>query len=197
MTRKNIWVRLSNLLVPVCFILVAACVPVSDHPLTEPDPAKLDQSVFGTWYWRDSSSTGFVHMGKDEKTGLLQVYMVELKNDGDVDLSEFSGHTSEVGQGKYFNLKGELSESEPEGYIFVKYRIDRDEMSFSLPELDAVEKAIEEGKLAGEVAKGQFLNDVHITDKPENIRKFFTETKDLFQEETHLKRLKVETTEKM
>ena len=197
MTGKILGVRLSNLLVPVFFILVASCVPVSDHPLTEPDPAKLDQSVFGTWYWRDSSSTGFVHMGKDEKTGLLLVHMVELDNDGELDISEYSGHTSELGQDKFFNLKGNAPESEPEGYIFVKYRIDQDGMSFSFPDSNAVEKAIKEGALGGDVVKRQFLSDVHITDTPENIRKFFTDTKDLFQEETHLKRLKVETTEKM
>ena len=197
MTRKNIWVRLSNLIVPVFFVLIVSCVPSSDDPLTEPDPEKLDQSVFGTWYWRDSNSTGFVHMGKDEKTGMLRVYMIELRDDGDAELSEFSGHTSELGQDKYFNLKWVRPESELKGYIFVKYRIDQDGMSFSFLDLDAVEKAIKEGTLAGEIAKGQYLNDVRITDKPEKIRKFFTEKKDLFQEETHLKRLKIGVVQKM
>ena len=190
MTRKWFWVRFSNLLVPVFFILIVSCVPSSDHPLTEPDPEKLDKSVFGTWYWRDSSATGYIHLGKDEKTGMLQVYMIDLEDDGDIDSFEFSGHTSELGTDKYFNLKWIRPENEIKGYIFVKYQVDQDRMSFSLLDPNAVEKAIKEGVVAGEITEGQILTRVRVSDKPEKIRKFLAEKKGLFQEESYLKRLR-------
>ena len=192
MDGKKIFVCLSTLFAAILFSTVAACVPFSDNPLTPPDPGKLDGAVFGTWCWKDKNETGFVHIGTDDKSGLLKVIMIEQDNDGELEISEFSGHTSAVGENRYFNLKWVRPESENKGYMFVKYELENDNIVISLLKEDGIEKAIEENILKGEIVREKFVSNVHITDEPEKIGKFFQEKgESLFEEGVALKRLVV------
>ena len=152
----------------------------------------IDGTVFGTWFWRDKSETGYVHIGTDDKSGLLKVIMIEQDNDGELESSEFSGHTSAVGENRYFNLKWVRPESENKGYMFVKYEVKNDTIVISLLREDGVEKAIEENILKGKIVRKKYVSDVCITDTPDKIGKFLQEKGDeLFEEGVAMKRLTV------
>ncbi len=188
-TRKSV-VRLLNLIVPFFFLAVVACIPVSEHPLSPPDPDKIDASVFGTWFWKEKNETGFVHIGKDENTGLLKVIMIDRDDDAEMEVSEFSGHTSSIGENAYFNLKWVRPENENKGYLFVKYVVKADGLAISLPDQDVLEKAVATGIIKGTVEREGFLSSVRISDEPEKIRKLFVEKDgELFRESNVLKRL--------
>ena len=93
-------------LIPLSIIFVLGCVPHSDNPLTPPGEEKLDSSVFGTWFWKNENESGYIHIGLDEKSKYLRLIMLELETDGELEVSEFSGHTSSLEGNTYFNLKG-------------------------------------------------------------------------------------------
>jgi len=76
---------------------LGGCVPYSDNPLTDPNKEKIDRAILGTWFWNEESDSGFVHIGLNKESKLLQVIMIEHDKDGTIDVSEFNGHTSSLG----------------------------------------------------------------------------------------------------
>jgi len=91
--------RYAALLIMIIFL--GGCVPYSDNPLTDSNREKIDAALLGTWFWNEESDSGFVHIGLNKESKLLQVIMIEHDKDGDIDVSEFNGHTSSLRNNKY------------------------------------------------------------------------------------------------
>ena len=171
-------------------ISIGGCVPYSDDPLTDPGLQAMDASVYGTWYWKDDNEVGYVHMGLDKESKLLQVHMVEFGQNGEMHVSQLTGHTSAFSDHTYLNLKWVNAKDENPGYLFVKYEAKGDVLTIALMNNETAEKAIEAGLVKGEVIKGKWFSAAHITESGEALRQFMAaHDRELFKEKTPLHRL--------
>ena len=171
-------------------IFLGGCVPYSDNPLTDPNSEKIDSAVLGTWFWNEESDSGFVHIGLDKKTKLLQVIMIEYDKDGTIDVSEFNGHTSLLGNNRYLNLKWVRPADEPKGYLLIKYTTEGTSLTISSLNAQVIENAIKEGSLKGTVGKGKYAASLSITEEQKKLQQFVLKhDKELFPEKSNLNRL--------
>ena len=181
--------RYSALLL-VMIIFFGGCIAVSDNPLTDPNSETIDKGVLGTWFWNEENDSGFVHIGLDKKSKLLQLIMIEYDQDGAIDVSEFEGHTSSLGDYKYLNLKWVRPADEPKGYLLIKYSTEGESLAISLPNAKMIENAIKEGSLKGTVGKGKYAYSLSITEEQKKLQQFVLKhDKELFQEKSNLNRL--------
>ena len=173
-------------------IFLGGCVPYSDNPLTDPNSEKIDAAILGTWFWNEESDSGFVHMGLNKESKLLQVIMIEHDKDGTIDVSEFNGHTSSLGNNKYLNLKWVRPADEPKGYLLIKYSTEGESLAISLLNAKMIESAIKEGSLKGTVGKEKYAYSLSITEEQKKLQQFVLKhDKELFQEKNNLNRLKL------
>ena len=178
------------LAIVVMVIFLGGCVPYSDNPLTDPNCEKIDTAIVGTWFWNEENDSGFVHIGLNKKSKLLQVIMIEHDKDGTIDVSEFNGHTSTLGINKYLNLKWVRPSDEPKGYLLIKYSTDGESLAISLLNAKVIENAIKEGSLKGTVGKGKYAYSLSITEEQKKLQQFVLKhDKELFQEKSNLNRL--------
>jgi len=173
-------------------IFLGGCVPYSDNPLTDPNSEKIDAAILGTWFWNEESDSGFVHIGLNKESKLLQVIMIEHDKDGTIDVSEFNGHTSSLGNNKYLNLKWVRPADEPKGYLLIKYSTEGESLAISLLNAKMIESAIKEGSLKGTVGKEKYAYSLSITEEQKKLQQFVLKhDKELFQEKNNLNRLKL------
>jgi len=178
------------LAIVVMVIFLGGCVPYSDNPLTDPNCEKIDTAIVGTWFWNEENDSGFVHIGLNKKSKLLQVIMIEHDKDGTIDVSEFNGHTSTLGINKYLNLKWVRPSEEPKGYLLIKYSTDGESLVISLLNAKVIENAIKEGALKGTVGKEKYAYSLSITEEQKKLQQFVLKhDKELFQEKSNLNRL--------
>jgi len=171
-------------------IFLGGCVPYSDNPLTEPNCEKIDAAILGTWFWNEESDSGFIHIGLNKESKLLQVIMVEHDKDGTIDVSEFTGHTSSLGNNKYLNLKWVRPADEPKGYLLIKYSTEGESLAIFLLNAKVIENAIKEGSLKGTVGKEKYAYSLSITEEQKKLQQFVLKhDKELFQEKSNLNRL--------
>ena len=180
-------------LITLLTIFVLGCVPDSDNPLTDSNKEQIDSSILGTWFWKDENESGFIHIGRDEKSKLLTLIMVDFDRDEEVEASEFSGHTSLLEENKYLNLKWvHPPQAEITGYIFVKYVVSSSSLGIALMDSEIVEKAIKNGSLKGKLKKDKWSFSVHITEGQKKLQGFIRQKdKELFPEMKYLQKLKL------
>lgn len=178
--------------VAITVISLLGCVPSSDNPLTDPSEKTIDSSILGTYFWKDENEPGYIHIGIDKESNLLRLIMLELDKDGELEATEFSGHTSSLEKNKYLNLKCVRPANEFAGYIFVKYNVNQDLLGISIMKTNVVEKAINNGSLNGKVKKGKWSWSVHITEGQKKIQQFILRNdKELFTETAYLPKLRL------
>ncbi len=171
-------------------IFLGGCVPYSDNPLTDPNSEKIDAAILGTWFWNEENDSGFIHIGLNKESKLLQMIMIEHNKDGTIDVSEFNGHTSSLGNNKYLNLKWVRPSDEPKGYLLIKYSTEGESLAISLLNAKVIENAIKEGSLKGTVGKGKDAYSLSITEEQKKLQQFVLKhDKELFQEKSNLNRL--------
>lgn len=138
-------------LILIVIVLLSGCNLYSDNPLSDPTQETNDSPIIGTWFWNDESDSGFVHIGKDVDRKALIITMVEFKNDGRIETSEFKGHTSKLSSHRFLNLKWTRPQELDKGYFFIEYKVTDDILECSLLDAKIFEKAITTGSLDGEV----------------------------------------------
>ena len=178
------------LLTPLLLVLLTACVPYSNQPLTPPEKDTVDPAIFGTWFWNEGQETGYIHIGRDEESGLLLVMMLSFNSAMEMDVSELSGHTSTVNGSRYLNLRWVRPADEGAGYMFVKYQVSGEKLGISIMDDDPVEKAIEQGTLQGQVNREKWTSSAQITAEQADLQRFLlSHDKELFPEMKHIPRL--------
>jgi hypothetical protein len=182
---RHFWVAL-------ILAVFGGCIPYSDSPLALPGEHASDSALCGSWFVRDNDETVFLHIGRDGKSPLLRLIMIETRKDGDLDISEFSGHTSRTGETHYLNLQWVQPTGQPRGYLFVKFVVTEKRLGIALIDLEAVEKAIDQGALKGQIRDKDGSFSVRMTDTPERLRDYFEKhDRDLFAEMQYLQRLEL------
>lgn len=180
-----------NLLIILSLIFLLGCVPYSENPLTDFNEKDIDSLLLGTWFWNEPNESGYIHIGPNEKSKLLRVMMVDFDRDMELEVSEFSGHTSSVGGNKYLNLKRvRPAEDEISGYMFVKYAVSPDSLGIAFIDTGVVTKAIKAGTLRGEINKKDLTSSIRITAEQKKLREFIIQKdKELFPEIKSLPKL--------
>jgi hypothetical protein len=180
-------------LITLLIIYLPGCIPYSDNPITDADKEQIDASILGTWFWKDENESGYIHIGRDEKSKLLRLIMLEFDRDGELEASEFSGHTSSLEGNKYLNLKWvRPAQDKITGYMFMKYVVSSDSLGIAFMDSGLVEKGIKDGALKGKVEKGNWSSSVRITEGQKKLQKFILRNdKTLFPEMKYLPKLKL------
>ena len=183
-------------LIAFLIIVLSGCVPYSDSPLTVPGKEQIDSSIFGTWFWKDENESGYIHIGLDEESKLLRLLMLEFERDGEIEVSEFSGHTSSLEGNTYLNLKWvRPAQDKITGYMFIKYVVSPGSLGIALMDSKVAETAIKKGSLKGKVKKDGGSSSVRITEGQKKLRKFILrEDKELFPEIKYVKKLDLPNT---
>lgn len=172
------------------FVSLLGCVPYSDNPLTDPSEQALDSSIYGSWFWKDENESGYVHIGLDKESHLLRVVMLEFDRNGELNVSEFSAHTSSLEDKAYLNLRWIRPADENPGYLLVKYQVRDERLGISLMDGSAAEKAIKEGLLKGKVGDDNWAGSIQITEEQGKWQQFVGRNdKELFRETVYLHRL--------
>jgi hypothetical protein len=182
-------------LIAIGLAVIFGCVPYSDQPLSAPGEQNLDNRLYGTWYSKDEKETAFYHFGSNAKTGLLDIMMVDMRDNGEVEYSELVGHNTGIDGASYLNLKWVKPEEGSEGYLFVKYTIDEKGLGICIIDMNVVEKAIAAGEIKGEIIKEGTSSSVRIKDEPENLRTFVKKRdQELFPEMQYMSKLQASET---
>ena len=171
-------------------ITMAACVPDSKNPLTAFDKDAMDVSVYGTWSWKDDEESGYLHFGQEPESGMLQLMMVELNSNGRINVTQMRGHTSQLGDSRYLNLKFVPADDDLREYIIMKYEISEKGLGVSFMDPSVIEKAIADNALAGRVEQKGHASSVHLLETSKQLQQFVRENdQTLFPEMKFLPRL--------
>lgn len=175
-------------LIPLLFL--AACIPQSLNPLTPPGKEIADPAILGTWSWQEKDETIYLHMGIDKKNGGFKAVLVDHQVDGKIEISEFSGHTSRLGNNTYLNLKWLKPEDNLRDYLILKYVVTGNRFSFDMMDNDVIKNAIAERKLKGSIHESKWLTTVRLTDTSDQLADFVIKNdKLLFKDMKSLKKL--------
>ncbi len=182
-----------SFLILLSIVFVLGCVPYSENPLTPASEETLDSSLIGTWFWKDENESGYIHIGRYEKLKMLRLIMLDYDRDDELEISEFSGHTSLLDGNTYLNLKRVRPvRDETTGYLIVKYAVGSDSLGIALMDRDVVEKAIKGGELKGKVKKSNWSSSVYIAEGQKKLQEFILrKNKALFPEMKYLPKLKL------
>ncbi len=179
-----------KLLLVFVFLSLAGCVPQSQNPLGRPAKGRPDSLLMGTWVASQGRDYGYLHIGKKGDSGQLWIVLVGFNQGDHLDVKQFQGHTSRLETGAYLSLKECSATGEPRGgYMIIKYQVGAGLLSYALMQDQAVSRAIEKGKLRGQV-KTKPHRQILITAGPEELARFVTANDGaLFRHWTRLKRL--------
>ena len=185
-----------HLLIILSLIFTLGCVATSENPLTSPGKEKMDSSILGTWFWQDENESGYIHIGLDRESRLLRIMMLDFDRNGELEVSEFSGHTSSLEGNSYLNIEWVRPADEINGYMFLRYKVTEEKLGISLMDVDVVEEAIKAGSLKGVLKSRDGSSCVRITEGQKKLQQFVLRNDEqLFNEMKYLHRLKLPTTE--
>ncbi len=191
-------------------MLYACCPLTSVNPISDPRQSTYDQRLTGTWRNQDENEAVYFHIGQGE-SGRIRVLAVEHGSSGKFDHALFNVFATRINNTDYLNV--DLSELSKEitldytGFLFVRYELpDADTLTFAPMALDAVVKAIQAKKLAGELTYADKNQSNHgeseaaprvecakITDSSDHLRAYLadeTRARELFSNPLTMKRVK-------
>lgn len=182
------WRMPKSLLLTVALLcpLFTSCVD-SDNPLTNPEQAKVDTNLLGTWRLKTKAGTEYYHVGKaGEKfpDGMLRIIITHFDDDGVLskpNCDDTLAFTTNLGDNHFLNITGLDAEkaktlakynwkpSMAEGYFIYKYEVKGDKVEVAAIDRKIKEETIQAGKIKGIIDD----NKVRLTDTTDNLAKFF------------------------
>ena len=167
---------------------MASCID-SKNPISDPEKAKVDQKFLGVWRMADKGGDViYYHVGLAGgklPRGVLRAISIRHNKDGSVGgPDELLLFCTEAGNSRFLNVacvdrKEDLEKLDQSGwnaklvnaYFIIKYELKDDSLKLWQMDRNAKAKAIEAGKIKGEITK----NDVTFTDTSENLAKFLAD----------------------
>lgn len=177
----------------ICLLLIlilTACVPYSDHPLTPLAKAVEDPALIGDWYVDENDKRTFFHILRGEKAGDIRIRIEEENETEPGEFSILSGHLGKLAGERYMNLLSNDPKDDIPGFMFVRYRIEDGKLGISLSDPSRLEQAIKSKALEGELIKSKWFTTAHITAGTRQLQRFMAENQaDVFMEIRYLQRL--------
>jgi hypothetical protein len=176
-------------------LLLSGCLVDSKNPIAAPSPDGIDPEILGSWGATGEDGPIFVHVfqPRDGVPGAVEVIAVGFEKDKSGSIDHYCGYLSRVQKLHLINLIGpveDCTKTAGQPYFFVAYDRSLDNvLTVNLMLEDAVKKAIQSGKLAGEKdATGAAT--AHITAESDAIRAFLlADTGDLWDRTLTLRRV--------
>ena len=164
----------------IVVLVLAACVPDSVHPLSDPDRAVVDTRLTGLWTGKIGDEDAYLHFlpkGSSE----MDIITISTTKDGHASWSAFTMFSSRIGGQWYMNVWGLMDGGKPADqdirrkYFLARYRITEagELMVWAMTE-EAVIADIKSGKVKGEVREGRWTNDVRITAATKELAAYVT-----------------------
>lgn len=177
-------------------LLITGC-DESTAPLSDASKASPDKRLIGLWQHRYQNGVTYYHIGRlggKAPEGVMRVVAVSRRNSGELEEPhQLLAFRSDVGGHSYLNIAGvtqeQLGSIREEGwkadvlgsYILPKYRVEDDALLVWGTDMEAKKKAIEGGKIKGEIRLGGFAR---FTDTTQNLAQFVAAAGDeLFSDE--------------
>lgn len=168
-------------------LLLAACLPESEHPIAAADPARNDPRLWGSWMSVAEDGYMIAHVFATED-GALRIAMAEHGVEGLGEIETYDVHVTNLPSGDYLNVVVDDPEA---GYLIGKYQFDgADQVSVWFPSNKALEQAVKTGTLAGSTKMEGGMADVRITATPEQWQGFLAKPPaDFFDEPVSFERI--------
>jgi hypothetical protein len=175
---------LARVLAVCTFALVlAGCLPESANPITPPEQGLDAPELHGLWRSEMAETTLYVHVlrGAGPELEIVAVGH-DADNTGSADL--YVGHVSAVGPRRYLNLRPADAQADAAApyWIFGYERGDDDGITLLFLSADTLARAVDDGRLTGEVTTDSVGRSVRLTASGEEIAAYLNETatKELF-----------------
>ena len=180
-------------------LLIAGCDD-STVPLSDASKASPDKQLVGLWKHDHQNGVTYYHVGRlgnNAPEGVMRVVIVSHQNDAELQQpSQLLAFRSDINGKSYLNLAGATQEQLAsirengwqadmlDSYILVKYRVEDDGLLLWAMNKEAKKKAIQDGKIKGEIKEGDGGTRIRFTDTTENLAKFVAAAGDgLFADE--------------
>ncbi len=136
-------------------LIVFFCTGCYDsiNPISQPQPGMLDERILGTWYLKEKGKTEFIHIGQTSRPGMIFIITVEGSTALGIRHEKYIAHGSRLGNATYLNIHQYDAETQTNTYLFVKYRVEKDTLIYSITDPAAIEADIKNNKLSGEMTK--------------------------------------------
>ncbi|HEY2840959.1 MAG TPA: hypothetical protein VGJ26_17520 [Pirellulales bacterium] len=176
-------------------LTLTSCFPESKNSLTAVADAELDTSLVGLWTRDDADDVQYLHIGGEaEKAltagadkpepGLMRfLFTGQGKEDGRAVLRGTVGgrfFVSKLGDERFMNLVQPIEEAHPaepagdRSFVFIKYKVQKDELTVWFLSMQEAVKAIERGDLTGSVTReGETVKNVQLTGETKDLATFF------------------------
>ena len=157
------------------YLLLAACVPMSQFPLSQPSGNEPDERLVGIWLFKADEKESYFHFSK-QRDGVSDMVSVSYDADGRMSYGMFEVFTTPVGTSQFMNIKiikvGLLEMGDTPPYLLAKYEVDDSgKLYIQLLSPEEVAQGIDDGILKGEI-KDKKDNEIYITDSSENLIRF-------------------------
>ena len=186
---KRIWLSIGIL----SLLTFGACFPESKNPLSPVADAELDAGLVGLWTRDDADDVQYLHIGGEAdkaltpdagkpEPGLMRfLFTGHGKDEGRPVLHGAVGarfYVTKLGAERFINLVQPIEEgrsTDPAGFFsFMKYKVERDELTIWFANMQTAAKAIEAGELTGTVTReGETIKNVQLTDSSERLAAYF------------------------
>jgi hypothetical protein len=186
---RRIWLSVCILSLLTC----TSCFPESKNPLSPVADAELDAGLVGLWTRDDADDVQYLHIGGEAEkpltagadkpeSGLMRfLFTGHGKDAGRPVLHASFGarfYVTKLGNERFINLVQPIEEGRSSGpagfYSFLKYKIERDQLTVWFANMQAAAKAIEAGELSGTVTReGENVKNVQLTDSSERLATYF------------------------
>lgn len=207
MNRQTRYLRFTHVLLAGLALVTPGCLIGSDSPVSDPDKAKADESLVGTWETTviqpDAAHKGLTVeklVLPGYPPGLMKATLNATKPDNTPKSLVF--FVSDLNGQKFANLVSEdikdprhlpaWDKLKAKGYGIQKYDVSGDTLKLWLERQTVLEKAIMAGKLKGKWAGGPYYSYIQLTDTSDNLARFLAseDSKELFVKGSELKRVK-------
>jgi len=156
-------------------LLLTGCGVYSQYPVTSYDKTQIDSKLYGSWFWQEKDDSGYIHIGLDDQNERLKIVMVGINREGEINIMEFEGHSSTLGENHYLNLKQiQPVEERNEGYMIIKYFIKSNMLNIGIMSDIAVTEAIQAKVLQGKIEGKKYIQNVFVSEKEEVLQKFLS-----------------------
>lgn len=162
-------------------LLLTSCID-SQKPLCDPEDAKADANLTGTWRTKfEDGAVDYYHIalaGGKLPAGVMRIVTVAFDKDGKLSRpGELLAFSADVGDHRFLNVAmiddQDFDSIETsgwdsaliKGYLIVKYQVDEDKLTVWEIDAQAKRQLIDSKKLAGTIDK----TSIFFTDTQENI----------------------------
>ena len=171
-------------------LLLSGCLAYSEHPVSDPANASIDQTLLGHWRITEEDGEQVDVQVTADSEHQVSIVMVDSLPDGRQNKTQYTGHCSEMSGTRYLNVVQSATGTTLKGYLLVKYDVVNDkELHISLLDEAAVKAAIRNSEIAGMVEVSSEFGDAIISAPASELTAFLTRRDaDLFKRTSVLQR---------